>query len=675
MIKLSIPLALVLSVLLQAPVLAGPAVVDNTRAPSLNIQSNLQTNLTKISDKAKSFDITIYSTNVVSSNNAAEMNDVLVKSLPGTNYVSIVLNKSDNPFINNSVSVNVGPDFRDYLSPAEISKDIVIPNRKRYLPDRPTEFIQGVASDVVTTIINKKQHKANVDFIFNTLIIFIIIGGLISIVFVVIRGIVSWYKDTKKEYEAVEIEKAKAVELYTNILGNSSFSGYEGRTKEVVDDINNSLTLLIDKFKLIEKTPTLRQALLKPITWAAYLNELQSFMYDATSIKRSIDNLTSSILTVKEVTKDPLAVVDKIEQERKDKKEIEYAIQLVTEKYNMYNLSYTSVLHNLYKDVQRSSTKEQLRQTSKAFCDAFDQESKNIISLKKVKDGLKFIHTYLSNNTNTYYNQPISTEMVKLALEAFTTSIAYLDYNNIEPFQRYLDQLTVYIEPLKEADKIYVNFNTYRNELLSYVNSIKCSYVNEDIATIKQIINNVVFIKAKDYYNTYEPALKTIEKEIKTLTEKADKFNTRAKKINNFSEETRKNVLTFLLSKGDFVTFDSTVKQYKSEDDEALYFEDLEKKRLEKERQKRQQTENTPVNVVVVNNTSSYVYVDDNLFNSSSNSNLFEDSSTSFNDSFSNSSSSNDSFSNSNSSNDSFGDSNSSNDSFSDNSNSTNNEW
>jgi hypothetical protein len=143
MIKRFIPLALVLSVLLQAPVLAGPAVVDNTRAPSLNIQSNLQTNLTKISDKAKSFDITIYSTNVVSSNNAAEMNDVLVKSLPETNYVSIVLNKSDNPFINNSVSVNVGPDFRDYLSPAEISKDIVIPNRKRYLPDRPTEFIQG----------------------------------------------------------------------------------------------------------------------------------------------------------------------------------------------------------------------------------------------------------------------------------------------------------------------------------------------------------------------------------------------------------------------------------------------------------------------------------------------------------------------------------------------------
>jgi hypothetical protein len=662
MIKRFIPLALVLSVLLQAPVLAGPAVVDNTRAPSLNIQSNLQTNLTKISDKAKSFDITIYSTNVVSSNNAAEMNDVLVKSLPETNYVSIVLNKSDNPFINNSVSVNVGPDFRDYLSPAEISKDIVIPNRKRYLPDRPTEFIQGVASDIVTTIINKKQYKANVDFIFNTLIIFIIIGSLLCIVFVVIRGIVSWYKDTKKEYEAIEIEKAKAVELYTNILGNSSFSGYEGRTKEVVDGINNSLALLIEKFKLIEKALTLRQALLKPNTWAAYVNELQAFMYAATSIKRSIDNLTSSILTVKEITKDPLAVVEKIEQERKDKEEIEYTIKLVTEKYNMYNLSYTSVLHNLYKDAQRSSTKEQVKQASKVFCDAFDQESKNIISLKRVKDGLKFIHTYLSNNTNTYYDQPISTEMVDLASEAFTASIAYLDYNNLEPLQRYLDQLTIYVEPLREADKLYDNFNTYRNELLLCVNSIKCSYVNEDIATVKQSLNSAVFVKTKEYYSTYKPALKTIEQEIKVLTERANKFNSRAKKINNFSEETRKNVLTFLLSKGDFVTFDSTVKQYKLEDEEALYFEELEKKRLEKERQKRLQTENTSVNAVVVNNTPTYVYVDDNLFNSSSSNN----SNTSSNDLYSNSSSSDDSYSNSNSTNDSYSDNSSSSVSFND---------
>jgi hypothetical protein len=641
------------------PVYAGPAVVNSD--PGLKINELLSKELTTITDNSK-LDVTVYSTNTISDADAAKINDSIVKGLPGTNYISIVLNKNARR-AGGTTSVNLGPDFRDYLSKDVISNDIVIPNRKRYLPDRPTEFVRAVAKDLVTTIKDKKQYKANVDFAFNTLIILIILGGLICVVVVVIRGIVSWYKDTKKEYKGIEIEKARAVELYTNILGNSSFSGYEGRTKEVVDGINDSLALLIEKFKLIEKAPTLKEALLKPNTWAAYLRELQSFMYAAKSIKTSIDNLTSSILTVKEVTKDPLGVVDKIEQERKDKEEIEYTIKLVTEKYNMYNLSYTSVLHNLYKDAQRSSTKEQVKQASKVFCDAFNQESKNIISLKRVKDGLKFIHTYLSNNTNTYYDQPISTEMVDLASEAFTASIPYLDYNNLEPLQRYLDQLTIYVEPLREADKLYDNFNTYRNELLSYVNSIKCSYVNEDIATVKQSINNVVFIKAKEYYSTYELALKTIEQEIKVLTERANKFNSRAKKINNFSEETRKNSLTFLLSKGGFVTFDNTVKQYKLEDKEALYFEELEKKRLEKERQKRLQTENTSVNAVVVNNTPTYVYVDDNLFNSSSSSN---NSNTSSNDSYSNSSSSDDSYSNSNSTNDFFSDSSSSSVSFND---------
>jgi hypothetical protein len=426
--------------------------------------------------------------------------------------------------------------------------------------------------------------------------------------------------------------------------------------------INNSILVLMDDYKVIQVVPSIKSILFKSDSWNVYESNLSKFKQDALAIQKSIDDFIKAVMSVGGQTKDPLAVVERIEQERKDKEEIEYTIKLVTEKYNMYNLSYTSILHNLYKDVQRSSTKQQVKQASRVFCDAFDQESKNIISLKRVKDGLKFIHTYLSNNTNTYYDQPISTEMVDLASEAFTASIPYLDYNNLEPLQRYLDQLTIYVEPLREADKLYDNFNTYRNELLLCVNSIKCSYVNEDIATVKQSLNSAVFVKTKEYYSTYEPALKTIEQEIKVLTERANKFNSRAKKINNFSEETRKNVLTFLLSKGDFVTFDSTVKQYKLEDEEALYFEELEKKRLEKERQKRLQTENTSVNAVVVNNTPTYVYVDDNLFNSSSSNN----SNTSSNDLYSNSSSSDDLYSNSNSTNDSYSDNSSSSVSFND---------
>ena len=617
---------------------------------------------------------------MISNENAARINDSLVKGLPGTNYISIVLNKNASGS-GGTASVNLGPDFRDYLSKDEISNNVVIPNRKRYLPDRPTEFVKSVATDLITTINNKKNFNNTVSFAGKTILLIVVIGGLLFVLVILIKGLAKRYRLSLEIYNKTKEVLNECTEIYTKVLGSSSdLSGYEGVTLQKAELINAKVTSLIEDYKVIQTIPSIKSVLFKLESWCVYETKLSKFKEDVLAAQQSINDFTQAILKVKQQTKDPFALIEKAQQEEKDNQTMLFLVNKATEDYNKYKLLYSSELHNLYRDVQRSSNKQEAERASKAFYKVFDQESKDIIALERLKNTLKTVYDYLNNNTNTYYSEAISQDIKDSAFEAYNASISYLDYSNIQPLQQRLDQLLIYVEPLKKADKVYANFNVYKDKLHTNLNSIKCFQFNTEIATLRQSINDVVFLNAKDYERVYHLSLTKLDQEISNLSQRADKFNSRFKVIKSFSDETRKNVLTFLLDKEDYITFDTTVDKYKAEDKEVQYFQEREEKRLkeeklERERLKRQQTSNSSVNVVVVN-TPSNTYFDNDLFNSSS---VSSNSSNSFfEDLSSNSNSSNDSFNSSNSSNDSYNDSNSSNDFYSNddsNSNSTNNEW
>ena len=383
-IKVASLATLILSLCIS-PVYAGPAVVKSDLG--LQINPSLSQDLTAITNNSK-LDVTVYSFNMVSDENAAKTNDNLVKTLPGTNYISIVLNKNTTG-AGGTVSVNLGPDFRDYLSKEEISNNIVIPNRKKYLPDRPTEFVKSVTKDLINIINSKKQFNNNLSFVGNIILLIFIVGLNLIIILFIVKQVKNWFKRIQEEFEKAKEEKAICVDLYTSLLEKFNFSGYEGKTAIKIQSINDSLNSLITDYKLIERNPKFSEALFKPVVWAEYFNRLFWFSNKARSLINEIESLTNIMLTVKETTKDPLGVFEKIEQEKRDRDKTTSIINQVTQDYYKYKLLSTSDLHDLYKKVRVSTTKQEAEQTSNAFYSIFKTEIKNIVSLEKAKSTIK----------------------------------------------------------------------------------------------------------------------------------------------------------------------------------------------------------------------------------------------------------------------------------------------
>lgn len=506
-------LALLLSFCVTFPVYSAPAVVNSDS--QLNISSTLSPQLTRISNES-GLDITFYSTNLVSDNNAAKLNDELVKTLPGTNYISIILNKGIKT--TNTISVNVGPDFREFISNEEISKNIVIPNRTKYLPAKPTQFITSVSSDLVKTVKERKDSKQFYSFLARTIIIIISASGSILLIIIVIKAVSKHSKSTRQIQEELQKEFVYCCDLYTKVLNDSSIlSGYEGLTADKANELNEKIIDLQKEYNGLQTNySTLNYKSVFFLKHYDYRESLKVFKNKLESINSELKHFTSLLLSVKEQTKDPLGVIDQIEKREKETKYANSIKEKVESLYKSQSLLKESPIHSLYLAVKVATEPADIEAKFVAFNTAFIQETKQIISFNRVKSSLKFIYDYINNNKNLYYEYCISDEMKTLSREAYYLSINWLNYNDINYFIKSLDTLEEYLEPFYKADKLYAEFVSKKDKLIKRINNLILLDKNEKDLLFERVYR-LSFTSSSKYECNYLSELNKIERDIDSI--------------------------------------------------------------------------------------------------------------------------------------------------------------
>lgn len=308
-------LALLLTSINVGSAYAIPATVKSDSA--FNINSNLETELTKVSDGKSKLNAAIYSTNTISDTVAATINDSIVPTLPGTNYISIVLVKNPNGK-GGTVSVNLGPDFKQYLTKEEISRDFVQPIRTQFLPSRPTEFVIALANSILTSIENKRSFNETSSFIGSILlyVLILIIAGFV--LRLIVKSLTDHHKITKEDYDKAKEDISNCTDLYNRLLGDSSvLSGYEGRTKELADSITAHIVLLNDQFLKIKDVVAFKEAFFENALWLEYKIQLSSFKTNSEQLLTEVEMFVKRVSSVKEVTKDPMVLFYQEEEKRK----------------------------------------------------------------------------------------------------------------------------------------------------------------------------------------------------------------------------------------------------------------------------------------------------------------------------------------------------------------------
>ena len=643
-IKYSFKFVLVLScvsgVILTSTVsdlLAANAII--TSDSSLNFDNKkLEMSLTNISNKSDLgvvfYSINTLSPNVVDNSNGIKvnkaifLNDLFIGSIKTNNYITLFYNKDSVNTNKGSFSVNVGADYRSVIDKEYITKEIVNPNIKKFLPQNPEAFILVVSQLIVDRVNSVNSWNRTVGISITLGLGLLIFGIVYYVIRYLVKTLTTAYKNAKDVYENTSKSLQQLELVYKELATNDPYlKGYEGQTMERANCLRYDLDLVIlDKeYVRLLVIPKFKYCLFGTSTWANYSDTVDNKLGKWTRLNKDISEFFERIKGINSL--DPLAELEKIEEEKK--KQLKLQLLLDTAQ-SICSSVYEHTKNNqgllkLYHEVKAATNLEERQSKFNVFNDVMSKEIELINNFKEKRANIDVFANYIISNNNKYSFGVISKVNKDWAIHLLHSKESLTDYKKdhsaiydiAECLHLFVKDYTAYDVILIDFNKEVIKLNREKDTLISYINDFSNKFKIEKEELIRDI--KAINIKLDKTFDLASVVMISVLSRYKNLLKKNTEYTSRKDKIYAYSSY-RSNELNRALDLNNYAEFDRLLNQYKLE------------------------STNT------INNRSYYSSTSYSSSSSDNNSSSSNDSSSSSNDSWSSSSSSDSSSSDSSSS-------------------------
>jgi hypothetical protein len=578
-------------VMFGGSVLAAPAIVN--RDSSLNFNDvKLQQTLTSISDKEPSLNIVFYSTNTLSPNTvilpngskvnkAVYANDNFIGSIKRPNYISLYYNKDDSNPNKGSFSANVGSDFRTLISKEDISNGIVKPNIGKYLPQDPESFIPVVAEQVVVQI-KAKQQQVEADIENKRLQVIrdvaskqawdngvkvvgfgFIIVLIFAIVYYSIKAIVKRLNNSLQEYKKYKELLEQTYTNYSTFVEQSTYlNGYTGataeKTKHLLDEVNRINQLYLD----LKALPKFINAVLNNSIWSNYTSSLDNMSGSLSQLLSLIKQFLASIEGLSGT--DPLAEVIRLQKLEEEIKQYNDLLVQANKSYNSgSDYAEQSQVHILFKAVQDATNLADREAAAKAYYPIVSKEFELIKQFKQLKQSIKEVANYITNNNNTYYTKPITSVDRTWATNLLIQASNNNDYYYLDTLKSILNELNTFALEYKQQDNQHASINEIKARL---INKVNITVPTKFILIRDSLLTQVREVTLTNNYKETEQQLDRLHTKISSLIKDVSDYKSRQAKLSNYSG-TRKAELTKQLDNNNYSNFDVLIVNYNDEDE------------------------------------------------------------------------------------------------------------